>query len=149
VNPQSFEYGPTQITFTVILSVAVFLYYSITASRIFGKAGLKAWQGWVPFLNSWRLLQLGGRSGWWLLAVLIPVVGQIVYLIVYYMAQYRIGRGFGKSGAFVLWAILLSPVWFGILAFGSSTWSGDRPSTLPRQNGSSGSSATATKINVR
>lgn len=128
---ENFEYGPTEITLTVVASVAVFLFYSFTASRIFAKAGLKGWQGWVPFLNSWRLLQLGGRSGWWVLAVLIPVLGQIAYLIAYYLAQFRIGLGFGKGGAFVVWAILLSPVWFGILAFGASRWTAGRPPTLP------------------
>ena len=28
------------------------------------KAGVKPWQSWVPYLNSWRLLQLGGQKGW-------------------------------------------------------------------------------------
>lgn len=117
-----FEYGPTEIVLTVVLSVAIFVYYSYTASLIFGKAGVKPWQGWVPFLNTWRLFQLGGLQGWWIFVGLIPVVGHLTYLILYYVAQYRVGRAFGKGGAFVLLAILLSPVWFGVLAWGRSVW---------------------------
>jgi len=122
MNASQFEYTPLHTVLIVLVSVAVYVYYGITAARIFSKGGVKSWQAWVPFLNSWRLLQLGGRPGWWLLIMLIPVVGQIIYTIQYWIAQYWIGKALGKSGAFVVLAILLSPVWFGILAFDRSSW---------------------------
>lgn len=124
-----FEYQRVDTVLIVAASVAVYVYYGITAARIFSKGGVRAWQAWVPFLNSWRLLQLGGRPGWWLLIALVPFVGQILYVIQYAIAQYRIGLG--KSAAFVLLAILLSPVWFVILAFDRSTWAPAHTSLVP------------------
>lgn len=131
MNGQQFEYGPAQIALTVVLSLAVYVYYSLTAGRIFAKAGLPAWQGWVPFLNSWRLLQLGGFHGQWLLLILIPAVGMLVYQVIYVIAQYWIGRALGKSGVFLLLAVFLPPVWFGVLAFDRSTWRPQHTTRLP------------------
>ena len=126
-----FEYGPTHIVLTVVVSVGVYIYYGIAAGRIFAKAGVTPWQAWVPFLNSWRLLQLGGQPGWWLLVGLVPLVGQIIYLVMYVIAQWRIGIALGKPSAFVLLAILLGPLWFGILAFDRSTWQPRHASLVP------------------
>jgi hypothetical protein len=44
-----------------------YVYYRLTLTFIFRKAGLKAWPAWVPIFNMWRLLQLGGQRGWWIL----------------------------------------------------------------------------------
>lgn len=85
----------------------------------------------MPFLNSWRMLQLGGLHGAWLLINLVPVVGQFIYQVLYWVAQYRIGLGLQKSGLFVLLAILVQPVWFGILAWDRSTWSPQHETRIP------------------
>lgn len=118
----TFEYGTPHIIWTIVLSVIFYLYHSYTTSLIFRKAGIAPWQGWVPFLNYWRLLELGGRGGWWVLVALIPFVGTILYVIFLLLAQYAVGKGFGKPGVFVLLAIFISPVWYGILAWDRSEW---------------------------
>ncbi len=117
-----FEYGTPHIIWTIVISVVFYLYYSYTASRIFTKAGIAAWQAWVPFLSPWRLLELGGQRGWLVLIGLIPFVGTLIYLIFRFIAQYRIGKSLAKPGVFVLLAIFLEPVWFGILAWDRSKW---------------------------
>ena len=83
---------------------------------IFRKAGLKAWPAWVPVFNTWRILQL------------IPIVGTIVYVVFLIIAGIKIQTGFGKPGVFYLLALLLTPVWYGILAWDHSTW---RPAHTP------------------
>lgn len=128
---EEFHYGPTEITITVVLSLAIYAYFSWTGSLIFKKAGVKPWQSWVPYLNSWRLLQLGGQKGWWVLIAFIPIVGHIFFLVYYWFAQFHIGRALGKSDPFVLLGIFLAPVWFGILAFGKSTWQPKHESLVP------------------
>ncbi|MDH6180133.1 hypothetical protein M2152_000315 [Microbacteriaceae bacterium SG_E_30_P1] len=126
-----FEYELYHTVIIVISSVIAYIFYSLMASRIFAKAGVKPWQAWVPFLVTWRLLQLGGKPGWFLLIGLIPIVGQIIYLIQRWIAQYRIGLGLEKSGVFVILAILLEPVWFLVLAIDGSTWSPKHTSLVP------------------
>ncbi|WP_157813895.1 MULTISPECIES: DUF5684 domain-containing protein [unclassified Microbacterium] len=104
------------------VAVLVYVYHALTLMFIFRKAGLKAWPAWVPLFNVWRLLQLGGQKGWWVLVGLIPVVGTIVYLVFLIIAGINIQTALGKPGVFYLLAIFLTPVWYGILAWDSSTW---------------------------
>lgn len=103
-------------------SLAVYLFYSLALTFIFKKAGLKAWPAWVPIFNVWRLLQLGGQKGWWVLIGLIPIVGTIIYLVFLIIAGIKIQTALGKPGVFYLLAIFLTPVWYGLLAWDSSTW---------------------------
>ena len=63
-TPISVEWGTNEIILTVVLSLAIYACFSWTGALIFKKAGVKPWQSWVPYLNSWRLLQLGGQKGW-------------------------------------------------------------------------------------
>jgi hypothetical protein len=73
--------------------------------------GLKSWPAWVPIFNVWRLLQLGGQKGWWVLVGIIPVVETIAYLVFLIIAGINIQTAFGKPGIFYLLAILITPVW--------------------------------------
>lgn len=110
----------------IFMMIACYVISSWMLSRIFKKAGIEEWKAWVPFYNTWIMLEMGEQKGWYLLLSLIPFVGPIIFLVFSIMAQYEIGKKFGKEGTFVLWAIFLSPVWYAILAFDKSTWSGPR-----------------------
>jgi hypothetical protein len=109
-------------TWTAIGGVIAYVYYGFAVMSIFRKAGLKPWQAWVPFLNVWRLFELGGQRGWWVLIGLIPAVGTIIVVVMLIVAGFRIQTAFGKPGVFLLLAILLTPVWYGILAWDRSAW---------------------------
>jgi hypothetical protein len=111
-------------TFMFFMFFIVIIAYVLTAiflMRIFAKAGVPAWIAWVPFYNTWKLLELGGQQGFWAILAIIPGVN-IASQIFIYIAQYHIGKKFGKSGEFVLWAIFLPIVWFIWLAFDQSKW---------------------------
>lgn len=56
--------------------------------KIFKKAGVEAWKAWVPGYNSYILLELGGQSGWWTLAMFVPLVN-IVASVFMVMAVQR------------------------------------------------------------
>lgn len=131
----SFSYSsnldPAAVILLLVAGIALYIYYAYTLSRIFAKAGVAGWQAWVPFLNTWRVLQLGGQPGWWVLVALVPFVGSLLLTVFSIIALYNIGRGFGKSGAFVLLGIFLSAIWYGILAFDSSQWRPVVPPLLP------------------
>lgn len=131
-NYTSDNLTPTQATAValstaLLVTVIVLISYVVGAwllGRIFKKAGVPQWIAWVPFYNVWKTLELGGQQGFWAVLAIIPVVN-IVAAIFLYIAMYKIGLKFGKSGAFVLWAIFLPLVWYAWLAFDDSKWQGD------------------------
>ena len=137
---ESTDMGPALGLLVLVGAVVVYVYYALTVSAIFRKAGLKTWPAWVPIFNSWRLLELGGQRGWWVLIGLIPIVGPIIYLVFLIIAGVNIQTALGKPGVFYLLAILLTPVWYGILAWDRSTWN-PRHTPLVPPSGYEGSAA--------
>ena len=131
---------PTLVLLGLFVGLVVYVYYALAVSAIFRKAGLKAWPAWVPFFNTWRILQLGGQKGWWLLVGLIPFVGVIVYLVFLIIAGVNIQTALGKPGVFYLLALFLTPVWYGILAWDRSTWQPKHTPVVP-PSGYEGSAA--------
>lgn len=117
------------ITFSLIVAVIAYVVGALLLSRIFKKAGVKPWIAWVPFYNTWKLLEIGGQQGFWAVLAIIPIVNY-VSLVFMYIAMYHIGKKLGKSGSFVLLAIFLPIVWLIWLAVDQSKWN-DKASTAP------------------
>jgi hypothetical protein len=105
----------------LIFVLGVYAIHAFLMSRIFKKAGVKQWIAWVPFYNTWKLLELGGQQGFWAVLAIIPLVN-IVSAVFMYIAMYHIGLKLGKSDAWVVLAIFLPTIWMAILAFDSSKW---------------------------
>jgi len=114
---------------TFIISLALYLTISLCLMSIFKKAGVKQWIAWVPFYNSWKILEIGGQQGFWAVLSIVPIVS-LVSLVYIYIAMYHIGIKLGKDGIFVLLAILLPYVWYIWLAVDKSVWN-DQASTAP------------------
>jgi len=106
----------TFLIFALIYAVSAYL-----LSRIFKKAGIPEWKAWVPFYGQWKLLELGGQQGFWVILTFIPIV-QYVAIVFMFIAMYNVGVKLGKSGVFVLWAIFLPIVWYIWLAVDDSKW---------------------------
>jgi len=104
-----------------LIAAVAYVIMAFLLSAIFKKTGVKTWAAWVPVYNEWKLLQLGGQWGGWAVLSLIPYVN-FVAIVFLYIAQFRISRGFGKSDAFVLWAIFVPIVWYIWLAVDNSKW---------------------------
>lgn len=109
------------ILFSFIVTIIAYVIFSIFLGQMFKKAGVQSWIAWVPFYNSWKLLEIGGQQGFWAVISIVPVV-QYVSIVFLYIAMYNIGLKLGKSGAFVLLAIFLPLVWMIWLAVDKSTW---------------------------
>ena len=107
--------------FFMILSIAVYVATSLGLMKIFDKAGVPGWMAWVPFLNNWKMLEIGGQQGFWAVLSIIPVIN-IASAIFIYIAMYHISKKLGKDGVFILWALFFTPVWFLWLGFDKSTW---------------------------
>lgn len=107
--------------FGLILLVVAYVVTALLLGRIFKKAGIESWIAWVPFYNSWKLLEIGGQQGFWAVLTVIPFV-QYVSIVFIFIAMYNIGLKLGKEGAFVVLGIFLPIVWFIWLAVDNSTW---------------------------
>lgn len=122
---------------TALLSLALYIWTALALSAVFRKSGEEAWKAWVPFLNLAVLLRLGGMSPWFLLLLIVPVVGQLAVWVVLVIACFRVNVAFGHGAGLTVVAALLFPVWASILGFGPGRWLGsDRPPAHgPRRSG--------------
>ena len=105
-------------------SIVVYVWMSLALARVFRKCGVEGWKAWVPFLNVYELLQLGGFNGWLVLLVLFPGLGALVVYVLMVMSAHRLNQSFGFGSAMTVLAALLFPVWATILGFGSARWLG-------------------------
>ncbi|MEQ6899342.1 DUF5684 domain-containing protein [Microbacterium sp. KR10-403] len=101
--------------------IAVYLWIGLALQTVFAKAGEEGWKGWVPFLNTAILLELGGFAWWWVLLLIIPG-GSLVVYVVLIIACHRIGTRFGYGAGMTVLAALLFPVWASIMAWGRNRW---------------------------
>ncbi|HBT94756.1 MAG TPA: hypothetical protein DEB24_00945 [Coriobacteriia bacterium] len=114
--------------FGAALGLVYYVIYAFFLMKLFEKANVPAWKAWVPFVNTWKLFELGGFQGalsLLFLAAVIPCVGWIAAIaaaVLGYIAAYNIGLKNGKEGVWVVLYIFLPVVWAGILGLGKSTW---------------------------
>ena len=68
--------------------------------KAYEKAGEPGWACIIPFYNFYVMCRIGGKPGWWLLLMLIPIVGLIVAIIV----SLGVAENFGKRSRIWYWA---------------------------------------------
>ena len=112
--------------------------------RIFTKAGRPGWEGIIPIYNMYILItQIIGKPVKWFYFVLggiilsmIPILGVLVsiaLLVVLIIIYNDLSKVFGQGVGFTVGLILLSIVFFPILAFGPAEYKGklEDPNTPP------------------
>jgi len=87
---------------------------------IFNKAGEAGWQAFVPIWNTIVLLKIAGKPAWWIVLLIIPVVG-IVFGII---AVHALSVSFGHGVGFTVGLVLLSLIFLYILWLDGSTYRG-------------------------
>lgn len=103
-----------------ICYLAIIIVFIIASWRLFEKAGEPGWYAIVPILSTIILLKIAGKPWWWIVLLLIPFVNFIILIILYL----DLAKAFGKSTLFGVGLILLSPIFFLILAFDDSEYIG-------------------------
>lgn len=122
------------VLFMLILALAAYVVSAIFLMKIFDKAGVQGkWRAWVPVYSMMVFSKLGDLNPWWslvlwgggLLLSWIPVVGQLIIIaaaVYSVLAAWRVGLKLQKEAVWVVLYVLVSIVWFGILAFDRSRW---------------------------
>lgn len=102
----------------IMLAIMVFLFAAMW--KIYVKAGQEGWAAIVPIYNTYILLKIVGKPGWWLLMMFIPLVN-IVYAVWTYN---MLSKSFGKDEAFTVGLLLAGIVFIPILGFGDAKYLG-------------------------
>lgn len=104
-------YSIVGLIFYVLVAVALW--------KVFTKAGYPGILAIIPIVNLFILVKVAGFSAWLGLLYLIPIVNIVFSIIV----ALRVGRAFGKGGAFsffLLW--LFAFVGYFIVGFGDAKY---------------------------
>lgn len=88
--------------------------------RILSKAGEPGWLALIPIVGTIKLLEITGRSGWWMLAWLVPFLS---WFVLGRMA-FDLATVFGRRVRFGFGILLLWPIFLPILAWGGSQYVG-------------------------
>ncbi|HTS42781.1 MAG TPA: S26 family signal peptidase [Puia sp.] len=67
-----------QIFVLVLIQLLILLLPAIGFYKMFEKAGVPGWKAFVPFYNTWIILQLAQRPKHWVFWQLVPVVGWFI-----------------------------------------------------------------------
>lgn len=117
-------YDPMMGIFWLVFAVLIVVAFW----KVFTKAGKPGWASIVPIYNTYILLKIAGRPGWWLLLLFIPFVNIVVYLVV----SIDVAKAFGKSSLFgVVGLFFFSVVGYLMLGFGKASYQGGAPSVTP------------------
>lgn len=105
-----------------VYSIFGLIWYVLVAValwKVFSKAGYPGILAIIPIVNVVILVKIAGYSAWLTLLYLIPIVNIVWSIIV----AVRVGKGFGKGGAwsfFLLW--LFAFIGYFIIGFGRATY---------------------------
>src|SRR5262249_58945740 len=77
-----------------MLTVAIYVIFVIGAWKVFSKADRPGWWSIIPIWNAIVLLQISGRSGWWVLGYL-PLLNLFVQIRWGLEMARSYGRGIG------------------------------------------------------
>lgn len=106
--------------FFIAICAVVTVYMLVAIWRIFSKAGRPGWGAVVPVYNTYLMLRITGKPGWWVFLYLVPVMNLVISAIV----LTALARSFGKDTRFALGLIFLPIAYTSILAFGDAEYIG-------------------------
>lgn len=105
----------------IILSIILFIYRTLLRCVIYKKAHKRAWAPFVPIYRNIVMLKICGMSPWWLLLLLVPVVGWVLLFVVSVASKFMLAESFGKGTFFAFGLWLLAPIFETILVFSKET----------------------------
>ncbi len=98
----------------LVISLMVYLFFCYCNKRICEKCGMRpGLLIWAPILNVIPLFRAAQMSGWWFLVLLIPLVGEVLYIVL----CVKLCQARGKGILAMLVVLLLPVLGFPYLAF--------------------------------
>ena len=113
-----------------LIEIILYFVFALGVWGAYGKAGpygSPPWAAFIPIYNFIVLLKVAGRPAtwaWFLLLVLVPIVGSLALLVVSIIILNDVSKSFGHGGGFTVGLVLLAPIFWYILWLGSSTYRG-------------------------
>ena len=104
-----------------IILIVLFIYRTLLRCVIYKKAGKKAWAPFIPIYRNVVMLKICGMSPWWLLLLLIPVIGWILLFVVSVASKFMLAEAFGKGTGFAFGLWLLAPIFETMIVFSRKT----------------------------
>ncbi len=88
------------LIFFIIMNIV----HGLATYKFYVKAGKKAWQAFVPFLNIYVLMDIINRPKWWAVFVYIPIVNLLMIPVLWV----QLLKVFGKNSSKDLWLAILT-----------------------------------------
>jgi hypothetical protein len=85
---------------------------------IFRKAGKPGWAAIIPIYNWVVLMDVIGKSRWWVLLLFIPCVNLVAWAFV----SVELAKVFSKDTGFLLGLIFFGPMFLPLLGFGDAKY---------------------------
>ena len=113
-----------------IIWAAIAILMIISVWIIFNKAKQPGWAAIIPIYNVLVMLKVAKKPWWWIIIFILPgffysvhvlfVILYILAIVFSIMMIHGISTNFGKGAGFTVGLVLLSVIFFPILAFDSS-----------------------------
>jgi hypothetical protein len=104
----------------MLLMMAIVVFMIASTWKVFVKAGQPGWAAIVPIYNVIIMLQITGKPLWWIVLCMIPLVNIVIMILI----CIDLAKCFGQSAGFGIGLALLGFVFFPILGFGNSRYTG-------------------------
>ncbi|MBV9577109.1 MAG: signal peptidase I [Chloroflexi bacterium] len=104
----------------LVIAVVLYIVFVIGTWKVFTKADRPGWWSIIPIWNAIVLLQITGRSGWWVLGYLVPLLNLFVHI----RWAIEMAHSFGRSTWFAVGLVFLEPLFLVILGFSDSRYAG-------------------------
>ena len=102
----------------LLVWLAIVVFFIVSMWRVFEKAGEPGWAALIPIYNGVVICRVGGKPGWWVILMFIPVVSIVIWILV----CLGIAECFGQGAGFAIGLFFLGFIFFPILAFGNYEW---------------------------
>ena len=97
------------------------IYMILIRGIIYKKARKPYFATFIPFYKDAVLFKICGYSYWWMLLLLIPIIGWFIYGILKIIMNFELSNAFGKGAGFGIGLWLLKPIFESIIAFSKNT----------------------------
>lgn len=108
----------SSIVKTVLTILGILIIYKIIIRWIiFKKAGKHGWAAIIPIYSQITYLKVSNLNPWWILILLIPILGWIVYGIIKIISRFTLADSFERGTAFGFGLLILGIIFESIIAF--------------------------------